>query len=439
MKKLSELRQDCERAVAAAKKAGATSALARVGANRNYVLKTKNDDIELLKESQSLGVKLRLYVGDRFGVFSTSEVTPEEVASFAEKSVAMVKMTDPDPARGLPDPRFTGPLPEADLDIFDADLAASRKERSRSLCEEMTRGARSFSRKVMHVETTYSESHGRSVMLSSDGFAGEREATSVTLGASAYVKDGKRKQSGYDYRTWRHFDDASAAEIGPTAARRASDMVGSAPLATGRYPIVIVNYWGDYFTRLIVRACSGAAVYRNMSCLGPLLGKEVASPHLTLIDDPLVNKGLGSRRYDSEGMAAVRFPLVEQGVLKGFYFSSYWARKQGTEPTTEDASNITFGLGDRTGEQMVASLDRGLLVTGFIGGNFNPTSGDFSAGIRGFLVEDGKRKQPIIEMNLAGNLLEVLPRLEEVGNDPYPYMSIRSPALRFKALTVSGT
>ena len=131
-------------------------------------------------------------------------------------------------------------------------------------------------------------------------------------------------------------------------------------------------------------------------------------------------------------------PILENGVLKNYYFDSYWARKAGIEPTSGGPSNVTFKLGSRPGLEMIKDLELGIFITNFIGGNFNSVSGDFSTGIMGHLVEKGRLTRPVCEMNIAGNLLTLLKSIKEIGNDPYPYMAVRSPAIRLAPIMVSG-
>ena len=439
MNDLKDIRREAEKALNAVRKAGADHARISLGTARSYSLRTKNDEIELIKESRSKGLGLTIYKNGRFGGFSSSDLRDRTVEDFAKKAVEMVDLTDPDPARGLPDKKFTGPLPKDDLQLFDPAIASSLRDKSKDLCRAMTDAARKTSSEIGHIEAAFSESHGASVLLTSDGFVGEREGTSVGLNIETYVAEGDgRKHTGYDSRSWRFAADMDPAEaLGRTAAERTLAQKGSAPGKTGEYPIIFINYWGDYITGLLLQAISGASVYRKMTCLGDKRDKLITSDKLTLIDDPFIRRGLGSQTFDGEGMVAQRRPIIEKGVLKNFYFDTYWARKQGVEPTTGGGSNFTFSLGTRSGEQMFEAADRAVFITDMIGGNFNAVSGDFSAGIRGFLKEGGK-KIPITEMNLAGNLLTVLPKLEELGNDPYRYMSIRSPAMRFAPMMVTG-
>jgi len=441
MSDLTHLQTEAARALETALSAGANDARVRLRETRRYQLRVKNDDVELLQQSQQRGLGLTLYVDGRFGAFGTSDLRPAAVADFTQRAVDMVRLTDPDPARGLPDPETTRPLPKVALDTVDPALVASQKERGQALCERLVAAMRGVDTAVFHAESGFVEEHGREALLTSQGFVGTEEHTYLALSASCYVKDrDERKQVGWNSRYWCHLADMDEPEeLGQEAARRALARRGTAPAPTGEYPIIFVNYWGDYVTGLLLQAISGASIYRKMSCLDGKLDTLIASPVLSLTDDPFVPRSLSSRTFDGEGMVAERRPVIDKGVLRTYYFDSYWARKQGVKATSGDTANLVFAPGTRSGEAMVAALPRGIFITDIIGGNFNATTGDFSTGIAGFLIEEGKLARPVSEMNLAGNLLDLLPKLEEVGNDPYPYMSIRSPALRFAPLRVTGT
>ena len=137
-------------------------------------------------------------------------------------------------------------------------------------------------------------------------------------------------------------------------------------------------------------------------------------------------------------MATKKMTIIEKGVLKNYLIDWYYAQKLGVEPTCGSVSNLVFDYGTRSFNEMVKGLERGIVVTGFIGGNSNSTTGDFSYGIVGKLVENGKVVQPVNEMNISGNLTEFWNQLVELGNDPYVYSAWRRPSLYFKDIHFSG-
>ncbi len=427
-------------ALRAVENAGATEARVQMNLARNYSITTKDNEVDLLTENQKKSITLTIIVDKKYGSFSTSDVNEESLKRFAEKSVAMVKVTDADPANGLPPKDRIGPLPDIDLELFDQTIADSKKTESRRICKEMTDAAKGVSDKVFFVEVSYSEADIDQVLLTSDGFEGTTRATQISTNGMVFARDtGDKKQETFDWRVWRHWaDQEQPSEMGLSMAKRAVAQIGAAPMKTGEYPVVIDNRWGGNFANMVLQAVHGGTVYRKMSVLGEKKGEKIASDVLTLTDDPLIKRGLASTTFDFEGMVRKPMPVITNGVLDNFYWSSYWSRKQGgVEPTTGAPTNLVFGLGKRSGEEMAAKLDGGIYITEFIGGNFNSTSGDFSAGIRGFYFDKGERR-PIVEMNIAGNLLEVLPKLEEVGNDPFRHSSVISPSIRYAPMVISG-
>ncbi len=188
----------------------------------------------------------------------------------------------------------------------------------------------------------------------------------------------------------------------------------------------------------LIEAMSAGNIQQKQSFLADQKGRRIASARLTLIDDPLVVGGLGSQLFDSEGLAAKRRIIVDAGVLQDFYVDWYYGRKLGWEPTTGSSSNLIIPPGSRSVAQIMKDLGKGILVTGFIGGNSNSTTGDTSVGINGALFEGGELTQPIAEMNIAGNHLQLWQKVAEVANDPWPYSAWRTPSLVFTDVMVAG-
>jgi PmbA protein len=166
--------------------------------------------------------------------------------------------------------------------------------------------------------------------------------------------------------------------------------------------------------------------------------KQVCSDKLALVDDPTLERGLASRFFDGEGLAARVMPVFDGGILMNYYIDAYYARKLGAEPTAGWPSNVVMKPGSRSLEAMIKDIDQGILVQGFIGGNSNSTTGDFSIGVMGQLIENGQVVAPVNEMNISGNARDFFMGLAEVGNDPYRYSSLMTPSLLFEGVHFSG-
>jgi PmbA protein len=130
--------------------------------------------------------------------------------------------------------------------------------------------------------------------------------------------------------------------------------------------------------------------------------------------------------------------VFEKGVLRNYYLDTYYAKKLKLAPTTGNPSNASWTLGAKSQEEILKDVGEGILVTSFIGGNSNPTTGDYSLGLQGFRVRGGRKAEPVAEMNIAGNMLDLLKKLTAVGNDPWPYSSLRTPTLVFEGVQFAG-
>ena len=159
---------------------------------------------------------------------------------------------------------------------------------------------------------------------------------------------------------------------------------------------------------------------------------------MSIIDDPLIKRGFGSRHYDREGISARAIPIVEDGVVKNLYVDTYYGRKADMEPTTGSASNRRLATGDQSLAELLSDVGEGIYVTSWLGGNADATTGDYSLGLRGHMIESGKIGRPVSEMNVTGNLRDLFTRLEMVGNDIYPYSTTLSPSLVFADVDFSG-
>jgi PmbA protein len=275
----------------------------------------------------------------------------------------------------------------------------------------------------------------------SNGFRGSRADTAFWTYASVTVKDEDgRRPSDWSAAGVRFISELPpAAEEGRRAAERALARIGS---KKGESAVMAMAVDGRAAGRLIgaLRGpLSGQALQQKRSFLEGKRGGQVASELFTVVDDPLIVKGFGSRLFDGEGIAAKPIPIVEAGVLRNYYIDTYYGRKLGMPPTTEGPSNLSWKLGERSQARLLADMKDGILVTGFIGGNSNATTGDYSFGVVGFRVRGGAVAEPVAEMNVSGNMTELMMRLVAVGNDPYPYSSMRTPTLVFEGVQFAGS
>jgi PmbA protein len=308
------------------------------------------------------------------------------------------------------------------------------------MAEMIEAAALDQSDKLISVTSGYNDSFSETVRVTSNGFSGESTRTVFSAGAEATVRDqnGGRPQDWF-YASARFQKDLPAPEeLGEMAVKKALQKIGQKKIESGQYTMLVDNRSSSRLLGIFRGPMSGRALQQKSSYLDGMLNKKIASDKLTVIDDPFVKKGLGSRHFDGDCLATKRRVLIDKGVLKYFLIDDYYGKKLGMEPTTGSPSNLLFEYGQRSLEEMQRDIKKGILVTGFIGGNSNSTTGDYSFGIVGQLIENGKIIQAINEMNISGNAKDLWNKLVEMGNDPYPYSSWQRPSMMFEEIHFSG-
>ena len=442
---MASLMDDARAVVALAKKKGAQGVAASAGRARNVSVDWRDGKLEKISEATTRGVGVALYVDGRFSAVSTSDLRPEALDRFLEEAVAMARVLAQDPYRQLPDPALYENRPELDLRSEDPDYDKVTAAQRRQLAQEVEAGARTAKGQeggaaIISVTGSFSDTSYQSALIISNGFEGSRRATFFSAGAEASVKDpdGRRPEESY-YAASRFLHELpDAAAIGRLAAERALGRIGSQKMQSGVLPMVVENRVAGGLVGRLLGPAHAASLQQKRSFLEGKKGEPVGSALLDFSDDPLVVRGLGSRLFDSEGISAKRFPIFEGGVLQNYYVDTYYGRKLGIAETTAGSSNLSWKLGGKDLDALVAEVQDGVLVTGFLGGNSNGTTGDFSLGVQGFRIRAGKRAEPVAEMNVAGNHLELWKQLAAVGNDPYQYSSGRTPTLVFEGVQFAG-
>ena len=436
----AKLKDIAGKAALTARKFGAGDARIKVSHQRYIYLQRCERMLEQIEESTTMSLSAALFVDGRYSGHSTSDLRPDALELFLENAVAMTRCLAPDPHRSLPPPGLYEGYRKRDLEVLDRSYDRTdtewRKEIALRLEEEAAKGGD----KLSQIEAYYYDSINESVLVNTNGFMGDWESTSFWFGASLTAKDGKDAKASYHQSAGNRFSRKLPLpeETAAKALGRVLMMVGAGPMKTQKLPMIIENRAARRLIDRLIPAMSGQSLQQRRSFLEGKEGHQIAAPVLTMIDDPAIPGGLGSRLYDGEGIPSRRRVMIEKGVLREFWIDVYYANKLGRQPTTGGYSNLIFEPGETDAAGLMKKADRGILVTGFLGGNSNTTTGDFSMGILGFHFENGRIVRPVKEMNIADNHLRFWSRLIEVGNDPYPYSSLMSPSLMFEDMLFSG-
>ncbi len=429
-------------AAALAQKKGAREAAAGAYRVRNVEVQWRDGKLEKVSEATTRGLGLELYVEGRYSSVSTSDLRPDALERFVEDAVALTRKLAVDLHWALPDPALYEGQAKVDLDLEDPHYEELDAVRRRRIAEELETAARGVkgAEAILSVTTGFGDTRAESFRVTSNGFVGARRVTDFWMSAQVSVKDPDgRRPEDWDAASARHLAALPAPEtVGRGAAERALSRLGSRKGESAHLTMAVENRSAGRILGFLMGPLAASALQQKRSFLDGKLGQRIASARLDLADDPLVPRGLASRLFDAEGIAAKRFPVFEQGVLKSYYVDNYYGRKLGMRPTTRGMSNLAWRLGDKDRDALLAEMKEGILVTGFLGGNSNSTTGDFSLGAQGFRVRGGKVAEVVGEMNVSGNHVELWQHLAAVGNDPYPYSGSRTPTLVFEGVQFAG-
>jgi len=418
---------------------GADAARVSISNNNSSTVEVREEKIDKLEEANRNSMRINLYVNKRYSSISTNRLSnKEELGRFIEEAIAGTGYLSEDEFRALPDPALYYKGNGEALKTVDPDFASHDPQQKIDQAFAIEKEVLGKDDRIISVTSTYRDGLNGNVMVASNGFEGDREDSYYSLVASVSVNDGDARPQGYWYESAIFHGDLVKHGIGSEALKRALDKLGQKKIKSGAMPMVVENRLAGRMLDPVISALNGSSIQQKNSFLIDMKGERIGSGLMTLIDDPFIVSGRGSRMYDSEGLATRKRNIVEGGILQNYFIDTYYGKKLEMEPTSGETTNLVFQPGGKDLAGLLADIGYGIFVTGFNGGNSNGSTGDFSYGIEGFLVENGKLTQPVSEMNITGNFKEVWNNLAAVGNDVYTGSSWRLPSLVFDKVSFSG-
>ena len=432
--------------IARARAAGADAADAVLVGGASLGVQWRCGRIEHLERSESRDLGLRVFVGRRQAVVSSSAVDPAGLATLAERAVAMARVVPEDPHAGLAELA----APPGDVAALELDDPAEP-----DAAALMARAAAAEEAALAVPGVTNSEGaetgYGRTVIVlaSSAGFAGRFVRTSHSISASVLAGSGTAMQRDYDYATSVHLADLDdPAAIGRGAGERAVARLNPARPKTAKIPVVYDPRVAGGLVGHFASAINGASVARGTSFLRDRLGQRVFAPGVAVVDDPRRRRGLRSRPFDGEGVPTREWLLAEDGVLTTWLLDSRSARQLGLSstghasrgtggPPSPAPSNLYLRPGTLSPAALMADIKEGLYVTELIGMGINMVTGDYSRGAAGFMIRDGVLAEPVAEVTIAGTLPEMFAALVP-ADDLVFRRGTDSPTVRVDAMTVAG-
>ncbi len=403
----------------------------------------RNEGVER-SEANDLG--LRVLIGKRQAVVSTTDLGPAALSEIVERALAMAKAVPEDPHCGLPD---GDRLATAIVDLDLADHSEPSSEDLLAWAEEAEDAARAVDGITNSEGAEAGWSEGRVALAASNGFAGAYRGTRFGVSVSVVAGSGTGMERDYEFLSTRHRGDLEApAAIGARAAERAVRRLSPRKQKSAQVPVVFDPRVSGGFLRLLAAVVSGNTIARGTSFLQEKLNEQVFAPGISIIDDPLRPRGLSSRPFDGEGVAGEKRALIDDGRLTTWLMDSRSARQLGLQstghaargpsgPPAPSASNLSLSPGSVTPAALIGEIDGGLYVTEMMGMSFQATTGDYSRGAAGFWIENGELAYPVSELTVAGNLLDLFPRLTPADDLVFRY-GADAPTLRIDGMTMAG-
>jgi PmbA protein len=431
-------------------KRGASAAEVVIRQWTEFSVGVRLGEVETLQESTDQGLGLRVLIEGRQASVSGSDFSTDAVRSLIDDAVELARLTSPDDTAGLPEPQELATL-FPDLDLWDEAIVNLSPEDQIEMALRTERSAQKYSDLISNFDGGgLDTSYGSVILANSLGFAGEFRTTSCSLASVPVAAEDGRMQRDYWYDVRRKLSEMdSPEEIGATAARRTLRKLGSRAVPTQAVPVVLEpniarDLLGDIFS-----ASSGESIFRKASFLVGQLGERIASERLTVIDDGLIPRGLGSRPFDGEGLPTRRTVVIRNGVLESYLLNSYTARKLGlkstgnagrglTGPPGVESGNLYIEPGPFSPDEIIKSVSKGFLITELLGFGVNIVTGDYSRSAGGIWIENGELTFPVQGVTIAGNLKEMLNSIEMIGNDLDFRGSVVSPTLLIGRMTIGA-
>ncbi len=395
-------------------------------------------DVENIQYHNDEALTVTCIDGKRKGVASTNNLSDESIELTIEKSKTIASFLETDKHQGLAKENL---INEFDIDCginFPKELSTEELINMTIECEK---SALEYDKRINNSEgSEYAYSQSNNLILNSHGAAGSYSSTSYTLSCVVIAEEEGLKERDYAYSTRRSFNQIGDPKtIGHESAKKVISRLGAKSISTRKCPIILTPELSVGLFSSFLSAINGNNIYKKNSFLRDFINKKVFSDHISISEQPNLKEGLGSRPFDSEGVITSDKLIVEGGVLNTYLLDTYSASQLSLKSTGNSGySNILIDSTKPMMNNLVESIDNGILVTELMGSGANMLTGDYSRGAFGYLIENGKILYPVTNFTIASNMIEMFKNIEEIGNDYYLNSKIKCGSLMINDMTVGG-
>jgi len=433
-----------ERIVSLGKECGADEVEATVSDGREFSVDVRQGQIENLVEAGSRFLSFRVIKDQKTAHATSSDLQDETVQRLIRNAVIRAALGSRDECAGLP-LISSDKVDIPSLRLFDPEVPKLEAAPKIRLALETERIALEDKRITNSHGASFITNEVTTVLAGSNGFLGSYDQTFCSLSVGLQAGETDDRVEDYWVSVDRFFKNLEPPEtVAKKAVERTVRQLHPRKIRTQTVPVIFEPGMTDWLVGFLFACVSAVAVYQKTTFLAGRLGERIGNENITIMDDGLMPGRLGSRPFDSEGVPCGKTTVFEQGVLRRYLCNTYAGRKLklattgNSDGTGIGPNNFYLLPGNASPQEIIASTERGLVLTRTIGHGLNPVTGDISRGAFGLWVEGGEIAYPVSEVTIAGNLEQILNQVEMVGNDLDFRSPVCGPTIKIGALTVAG-
>ena len=419
------------------KKLGASSSNAHVIHSISETVNFRNKKLDESNRSDNLGITLTTYIGKKKSSISSSNLNESNIKTLVERCIETTKITPEDEFNSLPDKDLLA-REIKDLNLYDDDHIENNKKIE--YLKEVEEAA--FKKKeIINSESGFSESKSNFILANSDGFLNGYKSSFFSASCVAVAKDASNNmERDYEFTSTCHLNDMQKPDqIGKMAAKKTIQKLNPRKIESEKISIVFDRRISKGILSTFASAISSSSISRGTSFLKDKIDEDIFSSSINIFDKPDMIKGLGSRYFDSEGVATKELKLVDQGVLKHYLVDTYNGKKLNLKSNgrNDGTSNLFFENGLTSYKDLLKINQRILYITETIGHGSNLVTGDYSVGANGFMIEDGIFEYPVSEITIAGNFKDIFKNITLADDLEFKY-STNAPTMLIEGMVVAG-
>ncbi len=415
--------------------------------SRNLSIRVRQEDLETIQEADTGGVGFRVIVDGGMGFSHSNDLSERSLDDTLERAIAFAKLTTPDEYNALP-----GEQAHQEVEgLYDPEIARVPIDKKIDMALQLEALAMQDERIKNSSGASFGERESRMFIANSRGLSKSYQAGSCSIGVGVVAEKGDQRHTGSEFCSRRFFADLESLEsIAAEAAKKAYEMLDPQMVPTQRASVIFDPAVARSIIGGIITAINGNRVQQGASFLKDSMDEQFASALLTIVDDGLRPKGLGSKPFDGEGVPTATRTLVEKGILKGFLYNTYAANRAGVESTGNasrggftslpgiSTHNLYVEAGPHKAKDIIANTSRGILLKGVTGYGINPVNGNYSGGASGFWIENGRIVHPVQGLTIAGSASDILNDIDMMADDIDMNRSFTAPTFRIREMQIGG-